>query len=155
MRHYASLLGADVELWGVTGLLHDLDYEQHPDEHPLFAVRLLEEQGWDGRIVRAIASHYAAKTGVEPESSMERHLVACDELSGFVLAVAYVRPSRSLAEVEVRSVMKKLKQPAFAAAVSREEIQHGAEQIGRSLEDHVDHVLTALRSAADSLIPKV
>ncbi|MBS1707458.1 MAG: HDIG domain-containing protein [Armatimonadetes bacterium] len=151
MRWYARQLGEDPEPWGLAGLLHDFDYEQHPDEHPLWGMALLESKGVDGAVVRAIAAHYADKTGVQPESPMERHLFACDELSGFVTAVTYVRPSRSVREVEVKSVLKKLKTPAFAAGVNRHDVTRGAELIGLSLEEHIANVLSAMQADAEAL----
>lgn len=119
VRWYAARRGADVEQWGLAGLLHDFDYEAHPEEHPLWGLAFLEEMGVDPAVRSAISAHYPEKTGVEPESDLERHLFACDELSGFVTAVTYVRPSRSVHEVEVSSVTNKLKTPSFAAGVDR------------------------------------
>lgn len=151
MRWYAVRQGEDPELWGLAGLLHDADYEAFPDQHPLVLIGWMQESGVEECVIRAVASHYAAKTGVQPVSAMERHLVACDELSGFVAAVTFVRPSKSIHEVEVSSVLKKLKQPAFAAGVHREEVRAGAELIGLPLEEHVGNVIEALRGNAQAL----
>lgn len=151
VRRYARELGEDEALWGLAGLLHDFDYEQHPDEHPLWGMAHLESLGVDPRVIRAIAAHYPAKTGVTPESSLERHLFACDELSGLITAVTYVRPSKSIAEVAVKSVMKKFRTPAFAAGVNRDDVTHGASLIGLPLETHVANCLAAMQAEATAL----
>ncbi len=148
---YARKLGHDEQMWCIAGLLHDFDYEQHPNEHPLWGMALLREQGWSEEIIEAIGSHYAEKTGIQPKSSLQRHLFACDELSGFITAVTYVRPSKSVLEVEVKSVTKKLKTPSFAAGVNREDVAMGADLIGLPLEDHIANCIAAMQERASDL----
>lgn len=154
LRYFALLSGADADLWGAVGLLHDLDYEQypnlehHPSEgHPFYAVAYLREHGWSEEICRAILSH-AEYSGVPRETPLEKTLYAVDELSSFVIAVALVRPSKSLADVDVAAVRKKLKDKAFARAVNREDIAHGAEELGLPLDVLIQHVIDAQRSGA-------
>ena len=153
MRAYAPRFDGDVELWGATGLLHDLDYERYPsleDGHPRYALRELEERGYPPELVRAVASH-ADFMGVPRESPMEKALYAVDELSGFVLACAYVRPDR-LDGMTPKSVRKKLKQPSFAAAVSREDLTRGAEELGVDFDEHVTIVIGALAEREEELM---
>ena len=152
MRDQAGRRGADEELWGLTGLLHDLDYERHPDletGHPRYAMAELERRGYPPELVRAVASH-ADYMGVSRDSEIERALAAVDELSGFVLACAYVRPE-GLTGMTPKSVKKKLRQPSFAAAVSREDVARGAEELGVELDELIAQVIAALATRADDL----
>lgn len=152
MRHYAEHFKEDVELWGRIGLIHDFDYEKYPgvEEHPYKGAEILKALGWDDDHIRCIMSH-ASYTGVTRETQMDNALFAVDELCGFTTAVALVRPSRKMADVQVKSVKKKMKQKSFAAPVSREDIEEGARLLGLTLEDHIQHVLTALSGVADEL----
>jgi putative nucleotidyltransferase with HDIG domain len=157
MRHFAQLHGADSDLWEAVGLLHDLDYERHPNQeqsptegHPFVAVGWLREHGWSDEICRAILSH-ANYANVCRESPLERTLYAVDELSGFVVAVARVRPSKSIREVNAGAVKKKMKDKAFARAVNREDIVRGAEELGMPLETVIEEVIAALTADADRL----
>jgi putative nucleotidyltransferase with HDIG domain len=152
MRGYARLRGEDEEAWAAVGLLHDFDYEVHPtlEEHPRKGAAILRERGVEEWIVRAVLSH-ASHTGVTRESLLERTLFAVDELSGFLIACALVRPERSLAGLEVSSVRKKMKQKSFAAAVNREEIVEGAEELGLPLEEHVANVIGFLAESESEL----
>jgi putative nucleotidyltransferase with HDIG domain len=154
MRAYARRFGEDEELWGLTGLLHDLDYERHPnldDGHPRYAVRELAERGYPAALVRAVASH-ADFMGVPRASSMEKALYAVDELSGFVLACAYVRPA-GLDGLTPKSVKKKLRQPSFAAAIDRGDVTRGAEELGVDFDEHLELVIAALNERRDELVP--
>lgn len=155
MRAYASRFDGDTELWGLTGLLHDLDYERYPsarDGHPRFALRELESRGYPPELVRAVASH-AEYLDVPRETPMERALFAVDELSGFVLACAYVRPD-GLRGMTPKSVKKKLKQPSFAAAVKREDLTRGASELGVDFDEHLGIVIGALADKEDELLPQ-
>jgi putative nucleotidyltransferase with HDIG domain len=152
MRAYAARFGEDVEEWGIVGLLHDFDYEQFPtaEEHPFAGNRILEERGYSERIRRAIMSH-ADYTGVTRDSLMEKALFACDELCGFIIAVSYVRPDKKIAGMEAKSVRKKMKDKAFARAVSREDMLTGAELLGLEFDEHVGLVIQALAEKIDPL----
>lgn len=153
MRHYAPRFGGDPEVWGLTGLLHDFDYERwpNPPEHTRAGARILRERGVDEEIVGAILSHATWNAAEYPlDRPLRRALFAVDELCGFITAVAYVRPER-LAGLTPSSVRKKMKQKSFAAAVSREDIERGAALLDLPLDDHIAHVITALQGAADSL----
>jgi putative nucleotidyltransferase with HDIG domain len=154
MRAYAERLGGDVELWGLTGLLHDLDYERYPDlsdGHPRYAMKELTERGYPPELVRAVASH-ADFLGVARETPMEKALYAVDELSGFILACAYVRPD-GLVGMTAKSVKKKLKQPSFAAAVNRDELREGAAELGVDFDQHLAIVIEALAARREELTP--
>jgi putative nucleotidyltransferase with HDIG domain len=153
MRAYARRFGEDEDTWGLVGLLHDLDYERHPSQeagHPFAGVELLRQRGLPEPLCRAILSH-ADYSGVARETRMEKTLFAADELSGFVIAVALVRPSRAIADVDVPSVLKKMKDKAFARAVRREDIVRGAEELGVPLEEHIGVVIQALTGIAPQL----
>ena len=157
MRAYAKRSGADPETWGVVGLLHDFDYERYPNqahfpttEHPAWGVRLLRERGLPEEQCRAILGH-ASYTGVPRESLMAKTLYAVDELCGFLVACALIRPSKSFADLEVSSVKKKLKDKAFARGVNREEVRQGAEELGVPLDEHIAFVIQALRPVEGAL----
>lgn len=157
MKHFAQLRGEDVDLWEAVGLLHDLDYEKHPnlersatEGHPFVAVKWLRENGWSEEVCRAILSH-ADYSGVEPETPLEKTLRAVDELSSFVVAVALVRPTKNINDVDLAAVKKKMKDKAFARAVNREEIVHGAEQLGMPVDEVITNVITALKADATRL----
>ena len=152
MRAYARKLGADENLWAITGLLHDFDYERYPtaEEHPYVGNKILAERGYPDDLRKAIMSH-AEYTGVPRETPMEKTLFACDELAGFITAVALVKPNKSLAEVDVKSVRKRLKDKAFARSVNRDDIINGAQQLGIDLDEHIDFCIEALRTIATDL----
>ena len=157
MKHFAKLRGEDVDVWEAVGLLHDMDYERHPnlersstEGHPFVGVAWLRDQGWSEEICRAIFSH-ADYSGVSRETPLEKTLYAVDELSGFVIAVARVRPSKSIHEVEVAAVKKKMKDKAFARAVNRDDIVRGAEELGMPLDGVIAEVINALKSDAARL----
>ena len=157
MKYFAARNGGDADLWEAVGLLHDMDYERHPNQeqsptegHPFVGVAWLREQGWSEEVCRAILSH-ADYSGVTRETPLERTLYAVDELSGFVMAVARVRPSKSIHEVDLGSVKKKMKDKAFARAVNREDIVRGAAELGMPLEEVIAGVIAALQDDADRL----
>jgi putative nucleotidyltransferase with HDIG domain len=157
MKHFASLSVADADLWEAVGLLHDMDYERHPNQeqsstegHPFVGVAWLRENGWSEEVCRAILSH-ANYSNVARETPLEKTLYAVDELSGFVTAVARVRPSKSIHEVDVAAVKKKMKDKAFARAVNREDITRGAEGLGLPLDDMINNVIAALKADAERL----
>ena len=157
MKHFAQLRGENVDLWEAVGLLHDMGYERHPnlehsptEGHPFVGIAWLREQGWSEEICRAILSH-ADYSGISPETPLEKTLYAVDELSSFVIAVALVRPTKSIHDVDLRAVKKKMKDKAFARAVNRDDIARGAEQLGMPLDDVITNVIAALKSDAARL----
>ncbi len=152
MRHHARRLGEDEERWGLVGLVHDFDWERHPDaeRHPAEGVRFLREQGWPEDVCRAVLGH-ARHTGVSRDTPMARVLYAVDELCGFLVACALMTPNKSLAELEVKSVRKKMKRADFARNVSREDIVSGAAELGVDLDQHIAATLEALRGIRGEL----
>ncbi len=152
MRCYARKYGEDEDIWGITGLLHDFDYEQHPtaEEHPYVGNKILESLGYSAEIRKAIMGH-ANYTGVPRKSLLAKVLYACDELTGFIFAVTYVRPSKSIREVKVKSVTKKLKDKSFAAKVDRAEVAQGIEELGVDRAEHIQFIIDALREQAEVL----
>ncbi len=151
MRAYARRFGEDEEKWGITGLLHDMDYEKHPtpDEHPMVGVRELESRGYPEDVIHAIKGH-ADYLGVPRDTLMSKTLYALDELSGFIVACALMRPE-GLENMKARSVRKKMKQKSFAAAVDRDDIVRGAEELGVDLNEHIEFVAYALRERSGEL----
>jgi putative nucleotidyltransferase with HDIG domain len=157
MKHFAQLRGEDADLWEAIGLLHDMDYERHPnlersstEGHPFVGVAWLRENGWSEEVCRVILSH-AEYANVSRETPLEKTLYAVDELSSFIVAVALVRPTRSIHDVDVRAVKKKMKDKAFARAVNREDIARGAEELGMPRDDVITEVIAALKSDAERL----
>ncbi len=157
MKHFAQLRGEDTDLWETVGLLHDMDYERHPnlersstEGHPFVGVAWLRDHGWSEEVCRAILSH-ADYANVSRETVLEKTLYAIDELSSFVVAVALVRPTKSIQDVDVRAVKKKMKDKAFARAVNREDIMRGAGELGMPLDTVIAEVITALNADAERL----
>jgi putative nucleotidyltransferase with HDIG domain len=152
MRAYARKFSADEELWGTVGLIHDFDYEKYPtaQEHPYKGNEILKERGYSDEIRRAIMSH-AEYSGVTRDSLMEKALFACDELAGFITAIALVKPSKSLSEVEAKSVRKKMKDKAFARSVNRDDIINGARDLGVDLDEHIAFCIEAMKGVAGDL----
>lgn len=150
MRAYAKKHGEDEELWGCVGLIHDFDYEMYPDKHPSKGNEILKERGIDEEILNAVMGH-ADFTGVPRETLMAKCLYAVDELCGFITAVTLVRPTKSVSEVKVKSVKKKLKDKRFAAKVSREEIRKGPEELGVEFDEHVEFVVQSLVPVAETI----
>ena len=157
MRAYAERFGEDVDRWGLTGLIHDFDYERYPNAehsptegHPSWGVRLLRDRGWPEDVLTAILGH-GNYTGVARESRLAKTLFAVDELTGLITATALVRPSKSLHEVDARSVRKKMKDKAFARGVNRDDVASGAQELGVDLDEHIQFVVDAMRREADAL----
>jgi putative nucleotidyltransferase with HDIG domain len=152
MRAYARKLGGDEDYWGIVGLIHDFDYEKYPsaEEHPFKGNEILQQRGYPDEVRRAIMSH-ADYTGVKRETAMEKALFACDELAGFITATALVKPGKSLAEVDAKSVRKRMKDKAFARSVSREDIINGAAELGVDLDEHITFCIEAMKAVAGDL----
>jgi len=150
VRHYARQRGADENIWGLAALLHDLDWEKYPEEHPLKAVEKLQELGYPEEVVHAILAHRSDFTGVEPETELDRVLYACDELSGLIFACCLVRPN-GIDDLRPKSVVKKLKDKTFAAGVSRDDVARGIELIGLERNEHIQNVIDGLRSIGELL----
>ena len=152
MRHFAALNGEDPDLWGVVGLLHDLDYEQYPDQHCAKVQEILGEKGVDEAVIRAVASHgYGMCSDIEPLSRLEKTLYTIDELSGLITAAALMRPSRSVMDIEVKSVKKKFKDKRFAAGVDREVIVKGAEGLGMELDAVIAETIRGMQEVAEAI----
>ena len=152
VRRYARRFGANADEWGIVGLLHDFDYERwpSPEDHPFRGSEILASHGYPDWVIRAILSH-ADYSGVPRESQLEKTLFACDEMAGFVTAAALVRPSRSVLDLEPSSVLKRMKDKAFARGVKRDDLRAGAELLGLPLEEHIATVISAMREQADAL----
>jgi putative nucleotidyltransferase with HDIG domain len=152
MRAYARKLGEDEELWGLVGLIHDFDYEKYPsaEDHPFKGSEILKERGYSEEIRRAILSH-AEYSGVPRETTMEKTLFACDELAGFITAATLVKPSKSLAELDAKSVRRKMKDKAFARSVNRDDIINGAADLGVDLDEHITFCIEAMKAVAAEL----
>ena len=152
VRGYARTFGEDEEAWGIVGLLHDFDYERWPslDDHPFRGCEILKDKGYPEWVTRAILSH-AEYSGVPRESPLEKTLWACDEMAGFVTAASLVRPSKSILDLEPASVVKRMKDKAFARGVKREDLRKGAEELGLPLDEHIGNVIAFMRERADAL----
>lgn len=150
VRFYAEKFDEDVDRWGLAGLLHDLDWEKYPDEHPLKAVDELRDRGYPDDVLHAILAHRSDFTGVEPETQLDRTLVACDELTGLITATALVRPN-GIDDMKVKSVKKKMKDSTFARGVDREDVRRGTELLGVEMSDHIANVIQAMRGVAEEL----
>jgi putative nucleotidyltransferase with HDIG domain len=150
VRSYARKFGADEETWGLAGLLHDLDWEKYPDEHPLKAVAELRARGYPEEVLHAILAHRADFTGTAPESQLDKTLLACDEITGLITATALVRPT-GIRDLEAKSVKKKMKDPTFARGVSRDDVRHGCELLGIEMDQHITNVIAAMQPISAEL----
>ena len=150
MRWYARAKGGNEDEWGMAGLMHDMDWEKYPDEHPLRAVDELRNRGYPESVLHAILAHRPDFTNTEPESDMDKHLLACDELTGLITATAYMRPT-GIDDLGAKSVVKKMKDKAFARGVNRDDVTNGAALIGVELNQHIDNVIAAMRDVAGDL----
>jgi len=152
MKAYAKKFNEDEEKWGVVGLVHDFDYEKYPtmEDHPFKGAEILKERGWPEDIIRGVLCH-AEHTGLERQTLMEKAIYAVDELTGLIIAVSLVRPSKKIEDVKVKSVKKKMKDKLFAAKVDRSQITEGAEELGVTLEEHIQVVLDAMKGIAEEL----
>jgi putative nucleotidyltransferase with HDIG domain len=153
VRGYARTFGEDEEAWGITALLHDFDYERWPTlgDHPNKGAEILREKGYPEWMIRAILSHAMEITGVTRDSLLEKTLFACDELAGFITAASLVRPSKSILDLEAKSVIKRMKDKAFAKGVKREDLRAGADMLGLTLEEHISNAIGFMRECADEL----
>jgi putative nucleotidyltransferase with HDIG domain len=150
VRYYARKMGADEEVWGLAGLLHDLDWEKHPDVHPMEGVEALKQGGYPEEVVHAVLAHRPEYTGVEPETDLDRVLYACDEISGLIHAACLMRPN-GIDDIKPKSVVKKLKDKAFAAGVDRDQVARGIELIGLDRAEHIQNVIEGMREAGEVL----
>jgi putative nucleotidyltransferase with HDIG domain len=150
VKYYARKMGADEDVWGLAGLLHDLDWEKYPEEHPLKAVETLKERGYPEEVIHAVLAHRPDFTGVQPETDLDRVLFACDELTGIIYATCLMRPN-GIDDIKVKSVTKKLKDKAFAAGVDREQVAQGVELIGLDRAEHIRNVIEGMKDAAEIL----
>ncbi len=152
MRHFARLYNEDEEAWGILGLLHDIDFELYPDEHLQHAPQILKEEGFDEDFIRSVVSHgYGICSDVEPDTTAEKVLFTIDELTGLIYACALMRPSKSVMDLELKSVKKKFKSPAFAANVNRQVIQEGADRLGMPLDDVIRETILGMRECAGAI----
>lgn len=152
MRHFAALLGEDAEKWGVIGLLHDIDYEMYPEQHCIKAKEILAERGWPEAYIRAVQSHgWKLCCDVEPVERMEKVLYTIDELTGLIAATALMRPSKSILDMEVKSVKKKWKQKGFAAGVNREVIEEGAAMLGMDMDKVIEETINGMQTVAEEI----